>query len=277
MTISCPHPKYRSGGIILCSVSRERGVSMLNRSYQKRIGERDDSLHSPDAPASASRLLEEDSVPNFIRPLKLRFLSMTTLSYLIVDKSSRQAAIVDPAWESERLVSEIEALDVTLTAILLTHSHFDHIQAVKPLMHWYGARVYMSAEEIDFYKFRSARLQALCDRDIVQLADTNISCLLTPGHTAGGMCFHSPGSLFTGDTVFIEGCGICNKYGGSAEQMFESIQRIKTAFDPDVRIYPGHSFGKEPGQPLRLLMKENIYFQIDERDAFINWRMRDGV
>lgn len=168
----------------------------------------------------------------------------------------------------------IDGLDVTLTTILLTHSHFDHINAVKPIVKRYRAHVYMSAEEIDYYGFQSERLIAIQHQDIIPVGQSRISCLVTPGHTVGGVCYHPPGALFTGDTIFTEGCGICNRVGGDPGKMFESIQMIKTVIDPDVHIYPGHSFGKEPGQSLKYLKDENIYFQISEREHFINWRMR---
>jgi glyoxylase-like metal-dependent hydrolase (beta-lactamase superfamily II) len=213
-------------------------------------------------------------MPYAIRPLKVRFLHYRNYTYIIVDEASRQAAIVDPAWEFERIASVIEGLNITLTTILLTHSHFDHVNAVGPLLKRYNAQVYISAEEKEFYGFRCERLNSVQHSDIIEIGHTRISCILTPGHTAGGMCYLLSDALFTGDTIFSEGCGICNQPGGDPEKMFESVQMIKTTINPDVCIYPGHSFGLEPGQPLGSLMKENIYLQIDQKDLFVNWRMR---
>ena len=82
-----------------------------------------------------------------------------------------------------------------------------------------------------------------------------------------------PDGLFTGDTIFTEGCGSCSSQG-SASSMFKTIQNIKNTVDPSVRIYPGHSYGKSPGSTLDYLLKENIYFQIDKENTFINFRMR---
>lgn len=210
----------------------------------------------------------------FIKQLKVRFLPIRNFIYIIIDEASRQAAIVDPAWETETIISAIEGLSITLTTILLTHSHFDHVNAVKPLLERFPARAYMAAEEMDFYGFQCDRLNAVRHHDVIKLGQTQISCLFTPGHTAGGICYLLPDALFTGDTIFTEGCGICNARGGDPEKMFESVQMIKTTINPNVRIYPGHSFGKEPGQPLETLMKDNIYFQFDRKDQFVNWRMR---
>lgn len=212
----------------------------------------------------------------FIEQLKVGFLLFKNFSYILVDASTRHAAIVDPAWEYGTIVSAIDRLNVTLTSILLTHSHPDHTNCVKPLLKRYPAEVYMSREEIDYYRFRCERLNAVRDREVIPVGDTPVACLLTPGHTAGGACYHARDALFTGDTLFSEGCGICNVPGGDAEKMFESIQMIKRTIDRDVRIYPAHSFGMEQGRTLRALMRDNIYLQIERKELFVGWRMRSG-
>lgn len=215
-------------------------------------------------------------LPYFINQLKVRFLLFRNFTYIIVDRASRQAAIVDPSWEFETIASAVDGLNVTLTTILLTHSHMDHVHSVKPLLNRYRPRVYMSTQEIDYYGFRCEGLNGVRHQETVALGQTRFSCLLTPGHTAGGICYLLPDALFTGDTIFTEGCGICNAPGGDAEKMFESVQMVKNTIGPDVRIYPAHSFGKEPGQTLQSLWDENIYFQIDKKEQFIAWRMRSN-
>lgn len=211
-----------------------------------------------------------------IEQLKVRHLFFRNYTYIIVDKASQQAAIVDPAWELSTITDRLERLDVRLTAILLTHSHHDHVNLVNPLVDRFGAQVYMSALEIDYYQFTSRNLNSVQDQDVITLGETGIACLLTPGHTAGGLCFLSAGSLFTGDTIFIEGCGICNCPGGSAEQMFDTIQRIKKTVHPGVRVYPGHSYGKKPGYTLAHLMNDNIYFLLGKKNYFVDFRMREN-
>lgn len=211
-----------------------------------------------------------------IEQLKVRYLFFRNYAYIIVDKTSRQTAIVDPAWELRTITERLEKLDVRLTTILLTHSHYDHVNLVNPLVDRFGAQVYMSAREIDYYHFTSKNLHSVQDQDVITLGESGITCLLTPGHTAGGICYFSAGSLFTGDTIFTEGCGICNGEGGSPEEMFETIQKIKNTVHPGVRVYPGHSYGKDPGYTLAHLMKENIYFLINKKNYFVDFRMREN-
>lgn len=209
-----------------------------------------------------------------IYQFKVGFLNILNFNYIIVDKISGQAAIVDPAWDIELITSTFSGLGVEPDTIFLTHSHYDHVNMVHQLVERFGSQVYMSAKEIDFYNFRSKNLNPVQDFDIINLGETQITCLLTPGHTAGGTCFLLSDSLFTGDTLFIEGCGLCGAEGGSPDQMFESIQKIKRTIEPHVRIYPGHSYGKDPGYPLSYLINNNIYLQLDRKEYFVKFRMR---
>ena len=209
-----------------------------------------------------------------IYQLRVGSLHFVNYVYVIVDNNSRQAAIVDPAWELDKIVDLLDEIDVELAAVLLTHSHFDHVNAVELLLKINKPQIYMSEKEIEFSDYDCANLNAVTDKEIISVGETEVTCLVTPGHTAGSTCFHVPGHLFTGDTVFIEGCGICNTDGGSADQMFESIRRIKKDISPDTKVYPGHSFGKKPGVSIRRLMQENIYFQLDKKENFVDLRMR---
>lgn len=194
--------------------------------------------------------------------------------YIIIDTATNRTAIIDPAWELETIERTLKQLNANLVAILLTHSHFDHVNLVKPLLEKYNPQVVMSAKEINYYKFSCRNLIPVEDGDLLKLGNTDIKCLLTPGHTIGSTCFLFSDSLFTGDTVFIEGCGICNADGGNPKDMYDSIQMLKNTIDPNVLIYPAHSYGKAPGQTLHHLLKQNIYFQINKLESFIAFRMR---
>lgn len=194
--------------------------------------------------------------------------------YIVVDKSTQSALIIDPAWELLKISEKLSELKVDLKAIFLTHSHDDHVNLVDPLVNKFNPIVYMSKKEIEYYEYKCRNLRALNNNEKVSLGNTEVLSLLTPGHTAGSMCYLLPDSLFTGDTIFVEGCGVCNEPGGSADELFASIQRIKSEIHPYVRVYPGHSYGKNPGQTIEYLFKENLYFQIEKKEHFVNFRMR---
>lgn len=202
---------------------------------------------------------------------------LRNFSYLIVDRTSRRAAVVDPAWELEVIEAAVRRQGVSLTAVLLTHSHFDHVNCVTPILDRHPAEVFMSEREIDCYGFRCKRLHPMRHGEVVQVGSTPVTCLATPGHTAGGACYLVSDAMFSGDTVFTEGCGVCTAPGGSAEAMFESFAMLKEVVSRDVRVFPGHSFGMAPGETLGNLLEDNIYFQIDKREDFVAWRMRAGA
>lgn len=213
-------------------------------------------------------------MPHQIHPIKVRFAFFKNYSYLLTDMGTKETALIDPAWEFAKINSVIIGQGLKITAILLTHSHFDHVSLVKAFTRHYYPRVYMSAKEVAYYKFKCSNLCPVEHNYQIKLGETTITCLETPGHSAGSMCFLLPDALFTGDTVFIEGCGMCQTPGGNPLEMYQSIQLIKERVDPGVAIYPSHSYGKEPGYPLRYLLANNLYFRFESGPEFVTYRMR---
>lgn len=207
-------------------------------------------------------------------PIKTTFLKWKNYTYIVLDKKTNSAFIVDPSWDIDKIVGKLDQLHAHLSGIFLTHSHYDHVNMVNYLIKRYDPDVYMSKKEIDYYHFNCSNLTGLEDEDVIHVGKTEIVSLLTPGHTFGGMCYLLKHVLFTGDTIFSEGCGICSGAGASAEQMFDSVQKVKERVHQDVRVFPGHSYGIAPGQTIKQLSMNNIYFQIDKKDRFIDFRMR---
>lgn len=208
-------------------------------------------------------------------PLRTRRGFMTNYCYLVLDRGSKEAAVVDPAWELELLQGKLQELGGRLTTVLLTHSHYDHVNLVPALVREYDPVVVLSRREEASFPFSCGRVVPAEHLDRIQLGETAITCLLTPGHTVGSMCFLLAQSLFTGDTVFVEGCGLCLSEAG-ASRMFESIQLIKRLVQPHVCVFPGHSYGRAPGCSFEALMEQNIYFHIEKQRQFIAFRMRKG-
>jgi len=209
-----------------------------------------------------------------VRQINTDYMGFSNYCYIIVDKSSSEACIIDPAWELNKIEYELGELGANLTSILLTHSHYDHVNLLNPLLRRFNPSVFMSKKEIDYYGFKCRNLNELDDMDAVETGKTKITCILTPGHTYGGMCYLLQDSMFTGDTIFTEGCGICSSCGGSPKEMFKSIQKVKSIIPSHVRIYPAHSYGKEPGYTLDYLNNNNIYFLLDNEEHFVDFRMR---
>lgn len=201
---------------------------------------------------------------------------MKNYCYLVVDHESKEALLVDPAWDLHKIETKLQETQTRCTTILLTHSHIDHVHLVERLSERYRPQVMMSRIEIDYYSFRCPRLIPLEEFRAIPFGTTEITPLLTPGHTKGSMCFWVENNLFTGDTLFAEGCGICTGKGADPEAMFQSLQQLKRIIPPHTLIYPGHSFGHSPGQLFSHLLQCNLYLNFQTLDEFVAYRTRKG-
>src|SRR6267142_3104728 len=206
--------------------------------------------------------------------LKTQYEFMKNYNYLVVDPGSRQAIVVDPAWQVEIIEQALMESEARLSGILITHSHPDHVHLATPLAETYDCPIWMSKEEISASGFSARRLVGIgaTPWNVGRIA---IEPIFTPGHTPGSTCYLIGDNLFTGDVLFAEGCGICPDIE-AAHAMFASLEEVKTRINPQTRILPGHSYGKPPGQILSRLLRENIYLQFPDKRSFAAFRLRNG-
>ncbi len=181
--------------------------------------------------------------------------------YLLLDWESKKAAIVDPQRDLSGILDDLEAHGFILEQVLLTHTHFDHIAGLPFLM---GAltelKVRVGSADVSRLSVsiqRDPRVQFLKDGEDFQVGSVQVRALHTPGHSAGEFCFYVPLQrsldrpyVFTGDTIFIRDCGRTDFEGGSNEEMFESIQKLK-ALPPESVFLVGHHYAKECATTLR--------------------------
>ena len=162
-------------------------------------------------------------------------------SYLVVDKASSTAAAVDPA-EADKVLSAASAAGVTVTTVLTTHKHADHAGG-NSAMRRALPEVEVIGSAIDSVE---ACTRAVGDGEQVVLGDLRITCLSTPGHTRGSLCYHleadgaEAGSVFTGDTLFVGGCG--RLFEGEAEDMWPGIEAKLKPLPSDTRVWVGHEY-----------------------------------
>lgn len=211
-----------------------------------------------------------------VYPLKVCRSSMKNYCYLVVDEITKDAVLIDPAWEMDKIEAKMHQCGVTLKAVLLTHHHFDHIHLSAAFAEHYNVPVLMSKAEIDCYGFSCPNLTEITSPEVMTIGSIKLLPLFTPGHTKGAICYWIGDSVFTGDTLFIEGCGICLGKGADPGEMFDSLTLLKTQLPSETKIYPGHSYGHEPGQTLSFVEKNNIYLGFDQKENFIDFRMRKG-
>lgn len=188
--------------------------------------------------------------------------------YLLTDEKSGKSALVDCTDASERMTDFLGNAD--LEYILLTHGHFDHIGGVAEIKEKYGAKVVISREDEAMLSSGKLSLAAfsgisqnsakadiiVSDGDVLNLGETKISVMSTPGHTKGGLCFIADDAIFTGDTLFYCSCGRTDFPGGSFEEIKKSLKRL-ASLDKNYRLYPGH----ESESTLDFEKKNNPYMR----------------
>lgn len=200
---------------------------------------------------------------------------MENFVYIIHDHASNRAAIVDPAWEVEKIIARADEKGIKITDILLTHCHSDHINGVDSLLEVSDAEVHLLKEEAKFFgKFLNiATLHYGGDK--FMLGETEIEILHTPGHTPGSACFHIGGDLITGDTLFVFGCGRCDLSGGDPNVMFSTLSKLKTDMPGGTVVHPGHNYSEKPTSTMAEEISGNPFLHFDNLNAFKQYRMVD--
>ncbi len=196
--------------------------------------------------------------------------------YFVGDSSTRTCAVVDPAWDERVILAEAEKLEVEITHVLCTHSHFDHVNKVDALLAHRDIPVHMLGEEIDFSGFTSENLERHRPGDVLRVGDAlEVTMIHTPGHTPGSTTYRIADAVVTGDTLFIQGCGRCDFVGGDPEVMYETLKRLTESLPRNTRMFPGHNYGPTPVSTVDEELKQNPYLQHVTVEDFIAHRM-DG-
>ncbi len=200
---------------------------------------------------------------------------MENFVYLIHDRSTDTAAIVDPAWDVEEMLSLAKGKGIRITDILLTHSHHDHVNGIEYVLEQTDAQVHLLKAEARFWGKNLVKPALHHGGDSIVVGDTEIQVLHTPGHTPGSACFHLGNDLIAGDTLFVFGCGRCDLNGGDPEEMFNTLKRIRSEMPGDTVLHPGHNYSPDhPTATMDSQCKGNPFLHFDDPDDFIEYRMR---
>lgn len=172
-------------------------------------------------------------------PIQLFDVESSTFTYILAAPGSRDAVIIDPVDRHfTRDLAHIERLGLTLTHVLETHAHADHVTSAGRLRAHTGAKACVPSG----CDIAPAEVQ-LQDGDRIRFGPhESIEVIHTPGHTAGSVCYLWRGNLFTGDTLLIDGCGRTDFQSGSAEALYDSVTRKLFTLGDDVLVWPGHDY-----------------------------------
>jgi len=184
---------------------------------------------------------------------------MQNFSYLIGD--SKEAAVVDPGWEVDKVLQIASKHDLEVRYVLITHSHYDHINEVKNIVDATDATVYVHKEDVDEIKNKGVeKIKIIKDNDEISVGKVKIKVLHTPGHTPGSVCYLVDNKLITGDTLFVENIGRTDLPGGDPKIIIESLDRLKK-LDENIEVYPGHDYGSIPHSTIKHEKKNNFYMK----------------
>jgi hydroxyacylglutathione hydrolase len=169
---------------------------------------------------------------------------------------SAQALVIDPGDEPERLLDAIDKLAVEVAAILLTHTHFDHVGAVAPVARATGAEVWCPELEVPvladimryvpwpgFGPYESYDADhTVGGGERLELAGMEIDVLFTPGHSPGHVTYHvaSENAIFSGDVLFAGSVGRTDLPGGDAATLMRSLGMLVETLPGETTVYPGH-------------------------------------
>jgi len=183
---------------------------------------------------------------------------MENFVYLVEDCASRRCAVVDPAWEVDKIVRRAAELDLNITDILLTHSHHDHINGIEGLLNHASAEVHLLKPEYEFWQHE-------LDKPSLHHGGDDL--------TPGSACYQLGNEIITGDTLFVFGCGRCDLSGGSPEDMFVTLKHMKERLPEDMLIHPGHNYSVKPTATLGEQVNGNPFMHYDDADSFVNYRL----
>ena len=193
--------------------------------------------------------------------------------YFIGDGRTKEVAVVDPAWDAEFLSLEAEKNGFTITGVLLTHGHPDHVNGLDELLSRHDVPAYISRHEALYYKPRHKNIVEVEDHQKITIGNIEVECLLTPGHTPGGQCFKYENVLITGDTLFIDGCGRCDLPGGDAKKMYKTLYTIIMNLPDETLLYTGHNYGPVPVATLKSQKETNPCLLCPSLKEFLQERM----
>lgn len=172
--------------------------------------------------------------------------------------SGNEAAVIDPGADGEAVFEAVASLGLRVKFILLTHGHFDHIDGVEVLARLSGAEVYVHFLDEELLKdpeknaSRAFGIEVACgveaktfsDGEEFAVGDLTLRAVHTPGHTRGSSCFFCGDEVYSGDTVFSDGFGRTDLYGGDHKVMYRTIMALLPKLRGK-RIFPGHGDERE--------------------------------
>lgn len=211
------------------------------------------------------------------------------LAYLVGSVRTREALLVDPAWNVDRLLDQAAEDDMTVTGALVTHYHQDHIggqlfgheiPGLAQLLERTSVPIHVHREEAAGV----AGVSGISRGDLIehdggdqlQVGDIRIRLLHTPGHTPGSQCFlveeaGQPAQLVSGDTLFLGSCGRVDLPGSDPEAMYESLQGTLKKLPDETLLFPGHLYSADAQSTMGEQKQTNPFLRVASLENFLSF------
>ena len=202
--------------------------------------------------------------------------NLLTNSYVICDEKTKEAMVIDPGGEPEKIAEIISILDANLKYIFLTHCHADHIGGIAKLKELKGGKILISRDDSEglyneeislayFINMKNPELEAdsrVDDGDLIHIGDLEFKIISTPGHTKGGISLYCEKErlLFSGDTMFSGTWGRTDLPTGNFVELMDSITQKLMVLPDETIVYPGH------GKTTMIQDERNIYIDLKAKD-----------
>jgi len=186
-------------------------------------------------------------------------------SYVIGNPVTHEAILVDPAWETNKLLGLCSDAGLSVCYIINTHSHHDHVEGNDTVVKQTRAKVvtYMSAP--------IRKDIAVSDGDTVEIRSLKIHVIHTPGHCPDHICLLLNGKVLTGDTLFVGECGRTDLAGGNPGAMYESLFNKLLQLDDATEVYPGHDYGRKTSSTIGEERRTNYTLRPRTKEEFIKF------
>ena len=198
---------------------------------------------------------------------------MDNFCYIVGDEATKTCALIDPAFETDRILKEAAAEGLQVSHIINTHGHSDHTAGNQAIKAATGAKLLI--HELDavrlgkmLHKTFSRVLGGkgspgadvlLKDNDKINIGKTELTVLHTPGHTPGCICLFGDGNVFTGDTLFVQAVGRTDLPGGSLKQLLQSVREKIYTLPGGTIVWPGHHYGPTPSSTVEIEKNTNPF------------------
>ncbi len=208
---------------------------------------------------------------------------MVNFVYLIGDRKTRECVVVDPAYAVSDILQIINDDEMTLTGVLATHYHPDHVGGSMMGMQVEGVAEVLEQKQVPIHINRNetkwvVRTTGLAETDLVQhdgadqilVGDISVTFVHTPGHTPGSQCFLVEHRLVAGDTLFLNGCGRTDLPGGNPDELYTSLQML-ASMPAETIVCPGHQYSSLPKAKLGEVIATNHVFKPNSKQQWLEW------